>query len=267
MLVAPFYSAPIECAERDAAYVLDGLLYHEADLEIDEHYVDTHGFTEANFTGFTMLGKKFAPRIRGLHRQRIYHANPKRDYGPLQAMLRQRDRKLHLNWIAEQWDRMGQFFCSMATGYTTASVAMKRVVGFGPNNHLYRVIRELGRAFKTLFILEYLEQQDLRRRVRRGLLKSEELHALARSVFYGKLRKADWRDFRRQMSTASCLLIILAAIVYWQIREIERVLGDSDPGEDVPVDLLDHISPISWENVVLYGEYKLRPELVAIGGR
>ena len=143
---------------------------------------------------------------------------------------------------------------------------MKRIVGFGPNNHLYRAIRELGRAFKTLFILEYLEQQDLRRRVRRGLLKSEELHALARNVFYGKLGKADWRDFRRQMSTASCLLIILAAIVYWQIREIERVLGDIDPGEDVPVDLLDHISPISWENVVLYGEYKLRPELVAIGG-
>ena len=42
---APFYSAPIECTERDAAYVLDGLLYHESDLEIDEHYTDTHGYT------------------------------------------------------------------------------------------------------------------------------------------------------------------------------------------------------------------------------
>ena len=32
-----------------------------------------------------------------------------------------------------------------------------------------------------------------------------------------------------------------------------------------PVDLLAHISPISWDNVVLYGEYKLRPELVETG--
>ncbi|MEM7050676.1 MAG: Tn3 family transposase [Acidobacteriota bacterium] len=103
----------------------------------------------------------------------------------------------------------------MATGYTTASVAMKRIVAFGPKNHLYRAICELARAFKTLFILEYLGRPDLRRRVRRGLLKSEELHVLARSVFYGNLGKAAWRDFRRQMSTASCLLIILAAIVYW----------------------------------------------------
>ena len=52
------------------------------------------------------------------------------------------------------------------------------------------------------------------------------------------------------MSTASCLLTILAAVVYWQIREIERVLGDIDPEDDVPVDLLAHISPISWDNVV-----------------
>ena len=100
---------------------------------------------------------------------------------------------------------MAQFFCSMATGHTTASVAMKRLVAFGPHNHLYRAIRELGRAFKTHFILEYLAQPELRRRVRQGLLKSEQLHALARSVFYGKLGRADWRDFRRQMSTASLL--------------------------------------------------------------
>ena len=261
----PFYSVPIECSERDAAYVLDGLLYHEADLDIDEHYTDTHGYTEANFAAFAMLGKRFSPRIRGLHKQRIYQADSQRDYGALQAMLGRRDSTLRLDWIADQWDRMAQLFRSMATGHTTASVAMKRLVAFGPHNHLYRAIRELGRAFKTHFILEYLAQPELRRRVRQGLLKSEQLHALARSVFYGKLGRADWRDFRRQMSTASCLLTILAAVVYWQIREIERVLGDIDPEDDVPVDLLAHISPISWDNVVLYGEYKLRPELVETG--
>ena len=180
---APFYSGPIECSERDAAYVLDGLLYHEADLDIDEHYTDTHGYTEANFAAFAMLGKRFSPRIRGLHKQRIYQADSQRDYGALQAMLGRRDSTLHLDWIADQWDRMAQFFCSMATGHTTASVAMKRLVAFGPHNHLYRAIRERGRAFKTHFILEYLAQPELRRRVRQGLLKSEQLHALARSVF------------------------------------------------------------------------------------
>ena len=29
---APFYSRPVECTDRDAPFVLDGVLYHESDL-------------------------------------------------------------------------------------------------------------------------------------------------------------------------------------------------------------------------------------------
>ncbi|WP_375338236.1 Tn3 family transposase [Escherichia coli] len=32
---------------RDSTYVLDGLLYHESDLRIEEHYTDTAGFTDS----------------------------------------------------------------------------------------------------------------------------------------------------------------------------------------------------------------------------
>ena len=72
---------------------------------------------------------------------------------------------------------------------------MKRVVAFGGANHFYRAVRELGRALKTEFVLEYASQSELRRRVRRGLLKSEELHALARAVFYGKRGRATRATF------------------------------------------------------------------------
>ena len=52
----------------------------------------------------------------------------------------------------------------------------------------------------------------------------------------------------------------LAAIIYWQIREIDTVLRHWDP-EDEGIDpaLLPHISPIGWDNVILYGEYALDP--------
>ena len=153
----------------------------------------------------------------------------------------------------------------MATGYTTASVAMKRIHAFGGGNHFYRAVRELGRLFKTEFILNYLAQPALRQRVRRGLLKSEELNALARSIFYGKLGRADWRDFRRQVSTASCLTLIQASIVYWQIKEVERVITlDAGEGADVDFDMLARISPVQWDNVTLYGSYDLRQEKVKL---
>ena len=121
--------------------------------------------------------------------------------------------------------------------------------------HLERVREHLG--------LTAFSQPALRTRIRRGLLKGEQLHALARCVHYGRLGRLDQRDFERQTGAASCLLLILAAIIYWQIREIDRVLSEAgSDADDLNFELLSHISPIGWDNVLLYGEYQLNRSLV-----
>ncbi|GHK73584.1 hypothetical protein ECZU12_49950 [Escherichia coli] len=40
---APFSTRVVNVGVRDSTYVLDGLLYHESDLRIEEHYTDTAG--------------------------------------------------------------------------------------------------------------------------------------------------------------------------------------------------------------------------------
>jgi TnpA family transposase len=255
---APFYSTVIECTDRDAAYVLDGLLYNESDLALEEHYTDTHGYTEINFAAFAMLGRRFAPRIRGLHKQRIYRIDPEREYGALASLVNRRDRTIHLDWICEQWDYMGQFYASLESGHTTASTALKRLASFTGKNHFYRANRELGRIFKTEFILQFMSDPATRQRARRGLLKGEEIHALARQVAYGKQGTITARDLEGQRHTSSCLTLIMACIIYWQAKEISRIIQESDWGENgVDFNLLEHLSPIGWENIILYGEYVL----------
>ena len=258
---APFYSTPIECTDRDAAYVLDGLLYNESDLALEEHYTYTHGYTEINFAAFSMLGRRFCPRIRGIQHQRIYRIDPDRDYSSLTPLVKQNDRRIHLEWICEQWDRMGQFYASLESGHATASMALKRLAGFNGKNHFYQANRELGRVFKTEFILHYLSQTPLRRRIRRGLLKGEQLHTLARDVFYGKRGRIAARELDEQMNTCSCLTLILACIIYWQAREMERVIEELQL-ESIDLGLLEHISPIGWDNVLLYGQYTLDRSLI-----
>ena len=49
----------------------------------------------------------------------------------------------------------------------------------------------------------------------------------------------------------------LACIVYWQAMEISRIAAAPDFSFDP--DLLRHISPIEWKNVIFYGEIKIDP--------
>lgn len=65
------------------------------------------------------------------------------------------------------------------------------------------------------------------------------------------------------MNSCSCLTLILACIIYWQAREISRVVDSCRPEENgIDTSLLEHISPIEWANVVLYGDYVINRELI-----
>ena len=57
-----------------------------------------------------MIGMRFRPRIRRLHRQRIYCADPARDHGALEPVLKRGRRAVNFRLFARQWDRIGQFY-------------------------------------------------------------------------------------------------------------------------------------------------------------
>ena len=211
-----------------------------------------------------MLGRRFSPRIRSIKKQRLYRIDT-RDYGVLWSLVGPADRKIDTRGIADQWDRLGHFYASLESGHTTASVALRRLAGFRAKNGFYRANRDLGRILKTEFILQYMSEPALRTRIRRGLLKVEQMHALARDVFYGNRGRIDARELWEQMNSCSCLTLIVACIIYWQAKDMSRVIRRADPeGHGVELSLLQHVSPIEWDNIVLYGEYVLNRRLVRL---
>ena len=68
------------------------------------------------------IGMRFCPRIRSLHRQRIYCADPARDQRVLEPVLQRGRRAVNFRLIAEQWDRTG-----LARGETPGKWAENRL--------------------------------------------------------------------------------------------------------------------------------------------
>lgn len=61
-----FYTKVINTNARDTVHVIDGLLHHETDLNIEEHFTDTAGYADSVFGLSHLLGFRFAPRLRDL---------------------------------------------------------------------------------------------------------------------------------------------------------------------------------------------------------
>ena len=90
-------------------------------------------------------------------------------------------------------------------------------------------LRELGRIERTLFILDWLQNVDLRRRVQAGLNKGEARNALARPVFFNRLGEIRDRSFEQQRYRASGLNLVTAAIVLWNTVYLERAVSSIGP--------------------------------------
>ena len=60
----------------EAAHVIDGLLYHEADVSIAVHHTDGGGASDHVFALAALLGFRFAPRIPNLAERRLYAFGP-----------------------------------------------------------------------------------------------------------------------------------------------------------------------------------------------
>lgn len=250
---APFHTKVIAANVRDATHVLDGLLYHEADLRIEEHYTDTHGYTEHVFALCDLLGFRFAPRIRDLGESRLF--TPGRD-GPWAVLEPIIGGKLNERLIETHWEDMLRLAASIKSGTTTASLMLSRLGSYSRRNGLANALRELGRAQRTLFTLEWLQSPALRRRVQSGLNKGEARNALARAVFFH--RGGEVRDRRpaAQAHRASGLNLVVAAISLWNTVQLEQAIETlRGRGDDVPQELLQHVSPLAWEHIGLTGDY------------
>jgi TnpA family transposase len=207
---APFHTKVINATVRDATHVLDGLLYHESDLKIEEHYTDTAGFTDHVFALCHLLGFRFAPRIRDLADKRLYVSSRSNLYPALSGLT---GGTINLKQILAQWEEVLRLASSIRQGTVTAALILRKLGSYPRQNGLALALRELGRIERTLFMLEWLQDPALRRRVNAGLNKGEAKNALARAVFFNRLGELRDRSFENLRYRASGLNLAVAAII------------------------------------------------------
>ena len=249
---APFHTKVINATVRDATHVLDGLLYHESDLRIEEHYTDTTGFTDHVFALMHLLGFRFAPRIRDLADKRLYiHGDAKR-YPTLARLI---GGSVNVKRIRAHWDAILRLAASIQQGTVTASLMLRKLGSYPRQNGLALALRELGRIERTLFTLDWLQDIELRRRVQIGLNKGEAKNALARAVFFNRLGELRDRSFENQRYRTSGLNLVVAAIVLWNTAYLERVVQALRDTGNTDDSLLPHLSPLGWEHINLTGDY------------
>lgn len=250
---APFHTKVINATASEALHVLDGLLYHESDLRIKEHYTDTAGATEHVFALCHLLGFRFVPRIRNLSDRRLFTLRPPSAYPVLRPQIAGQINVAHAK---AHWDEVLRLVTSIKAGTVTASHIMSKLAAYPRQNGLSVALREIGRLERAFFTMDWIEDPDLRRRNLAGLNIGEACNSLKRAVFLHRLGEIRDRTLENQSHRANGLNLVVSAIILWNTVYIEHAVKElRRQGHHIPDSILPHVAPLGWEHINLTGDY------------
>jgi len=254
-----WHSLMISASDRESTYVIDGLMRNDV-VKSDIHSTDTHGYTEVIFGLTHLLGFSFAPRIKGIGKQTLYIFRPKNRADPDWKITP--DKTVNANLIRENWDDLLRLVTTIKLKENTASDIFRRLNSYSRQHALYQTLKAFGQIVKSLFILRYINDVELRQAIEKQLNKVELANRFTRAVAVGNPREYSQVEKEEQEIAEGCNRLIKNSIICWNYLYLERQLEkliDLEARENLLRMITTH-SPMTWAHINMLGEYDFSEE-------
>jgi TnpA family transposase len=257
-----FYSTVINPAEREAAYVIDGLMHNDV-VQSDIHSTDTHGYSEIIFAVTHLLGISFAPRIKKFKDQQLYNFESPSALKALGYKVFSQKR-VNTKVIREQWDYILRLITTIKLKETTASQLFKRLSSYSRQHPLYQALKQFGRIIKTIFLLKYIDEVELRQMIEKQLNKLESSNKFGKAVFHGNNQEFQYSTKEEQLIADGCKRLIENAIICWNYMYLSQKVHDaiSDKERKNLIHTIKNGSMVAWHHINLQGEYDFSKEVL-----
>jgi TnpA family transposase len=154
-----FHGIVVPGTLRDSIFVLEGLLEQQTGLNPVEIMTDTAGSSDIIFGLFWLLGYQFS-LVWPMQAGRYSGGQINGTWCPDELARG----CVELSKIESQWDEMMRMAGSLKLGTIHASELIRSLLRSRPSG-LAQAIMEVGRVNKTLYLLNYIDDEDYRRRI------------------------------------------------------------------------------------------------------
>ena len=246
------FTSFIPCGVWEAIHILDGLLKNRSAIQPDTIHADTQGKSESVFGLCRLMGIKLMPRMRGLGDITFYRPAKGTRYEHIDALF---TGEIDWDLIATHARDMIQVVLSIQAGRVMPSMLLRKLGTYNRRSLLYRAFRELGRVERTLFLLRFFSNIEVRQVIRAETTKIEAYNDFLDWVSFGGpvIKSGDPVEQEKQLKYASLVANTIRLSNVADLSEgLSRMARDGHP---VTPALVACLSPYIRGHILRFGKY------------
>lgn len=249
------FSNFIPCGVWEGIYLLDGLQKNESVIQPDTIHGDTHAQSATGYGLAYLLGIRLMPRIRHWQDLEFLRPKPAAKYKNIDELFTGvADWKL----IKTHLPDMLRVALSIKSGKINASTILRKLGTNSRKNKLYQAFQALGSAVRTEFLLQYINNADLRSMIQSATNKTESFHCFVQWLSFGGDSIIATNNREEQRKFLKYNHLVANCLIFYNVFEVSRILYQLvQEGHKVEPEAVAALSPYQRHHINRFGRYSL----------
>jgi TnpA family transposase len=249
------FSRFIPCGVYEAIYILDPFFENKSEVQPDTVHADTHGQSLTVFGLAFLLGIQLMPRIAGWKHLKIFKPTLEK-YSHIEALFAKDT--IDWNLIEKHLADMLRIVLSIQEGRVAPSTILRRLGTYSRKNKLYFAFQELGKVVRSAYLLNYIRDPDLRRKVNHATTVSEAFNDFIQYVTFGNkgIIAENTRDQQRKIIRYGHLVANI--LIFMNVFDQSIIMSDLvQEGHVITPEVAETTSPYRTGHLNRFGTYSL----------
>lgn len=247
--------------EYEGHYAFDLLYNNTSSIKPNVLSTDTHGTNNVNFAILDFFGYQFAPRYKRVKNVffDLFEVLEDKNDNPIIRL----NKEINIGLIESEWDSIQHILCSLSEKTASQSTIVRKL-SIGKKRTLL-ALQEYDRLVKAIYILDFVDNAELRHYVQQALNRGEAYHQLRRAVASVNGNKFRGGDDYKVALWNECARLVSNCIIYYNSAILSTFLKMSEEmNKPELVENIAQLSPVAWQHINLNGEYSFQENIVDI---
>ncbi len=152
---------------------------------------------------------------------------------------------------------MIKYATALRLGTAEAEAILRRFTRSGIQHPTYKALAELGKVMKTIFLCNYLHNEELRREIQEGLNVIENWNSANGFIYYAKGGEITTNRPESLKLAVLSLHLLQISMVYINTLMIQQVLASAHWKDVLTEEDLRALTPLIYAHVNPYGAFHL----------